>query len=169
VEIRDNIESLFNLWPIFTFDVSLAIPHMDGYLAAVTAQVRQQWPTGQVITFGHLGDGNLHVVVAPGADAPHNHRRAEDIVYGALAPYSGVISAEHGIGLEKKDFLSCSRTPAEIAMMQAIKRSLDPAGILNPGKIFDFSPAARHHSANPTYQALPAPARLNGNPLRVAN
>jgi len=77
--------------------------------------------------FGHIGDGNLHLeVIDPDRDwdAP---------VLGLVAEHSGSISAEHGIGRAKRDYLHLSRSPAEIAAMRAIKHALDPAGIMNPG------------------------------------
>jgi FAD/FMN-containing dehydrogenase len=137
-EIRDNIESLFNLWPIYTFDVSLPIPAMEAYLAKTSREIKRRWPESHFISFGHLGDGNLHVIVAPGEDKPENQRLVENTVYQGLSNIGGVVSAEHGIGLEKKDFLHFSRSETEITMMKTIKRSLDPNNTLNPGKIFDL-------------------------------
>ena len=64
-------------------------------------------------------------------------RAVEEIVYAPLAAIGGAISAEHGIGLEKKPWLSVSRTPEEIALMRVLKSALDPQGILNPGKVID--------------------------------
>jgi FAD/FMN-containing dehydrogenase len=84
--------------------------------------------------FGHLGDGNLHIIVAgpPSLDAK---KGIEKCVYEPLAARSGSVSAEHGIGLEKQPWLPLSRNEAEIALMKQIKRSLDPNGILNPGRV----------------------------------
>ncbi|UUZ64927.1 hypothetical protein LP417_09215 [Polaromonas sp. P1-6] len=64
----------------------------------------------------------------------------EQIVYALLAERGGSVSAEHGIGLHKKPYLSTSRTPAELAAMRAIKQALDPLNLLNPGKVFDLNP-----------------------------
>ena len=64
-------------------------------------------------------------------------RAVMDIVYEELEPYGGSISAEHGIGLEKKPYLGCSRSDAEIALMKSLKAALDPTGILNPGKVIE--------------------------------
>ena len=85
--------------------------------------------------FGHMADGNLHIVVAAGDDAA-TRAQVEDIVYRPLAAIGGSVSAEHGIGLEKRAYLPLSRTPAEISTMRLLKRALDPKGILNPGKVF---------------------------------
>jgi FAD/FMN-containing dehydrogenase len=87
--------------------------------------------------FGHLGDGNLHVIVQV---APQNYMalrpKIEALVYGPLGKFGGSISAEHGIGLEKKPYLSVCRSAGEIALMRVLKKALDPDCILNPGKIF---------------------------------
>ena len=79
----------------------------------------------------------MHVIVQV---APQNYMalrpKIEALVYGPLGKFGGSISAEHGIGLEKKPYLSVCRSEAEIALMRVLKRALDPEGILNPGKIF---------------------------------
>jgi FAD/FMN-containing dehydrogenase len=87
------------------------------------------------MVFGHLGDCNLHLIAGVG-DADSRHA-VEEIIYGALKGRSGSVSAEHGIGLEKRRYLPLSRSEAEIALMRRLKRALDPRNILNPGKIFE--------------------------------
>ncbi len=136
--IRDDIESLFALYPLFVYDISVPLDNMETYLEKVESQLENAWPDSQHIVFGHLGDGNIHLAVAMGSDAADAHAASDDIVYGALRGHNGVISAEHGIGLEKKAYLDVSRSSGEIALMQALKQTLDPKGILNPGKIFDI-------------------------------
>jgi FAD/FMN-containing dehydrogenase len=85
--------------------------------------------------FGHMADGNLHLVIAAGDDA-ETRARLEAIVYRPLAAIGGSVSAEHGIGLEKRAYLPLSRSAAEISTMRLLKQALDPKGILNPGKVF---------------------------------
>ena len=135
--IRDDIESLFAaLHPLITFDISLSITHMNDYVTAVRENLCIQWPHYRMVVFGHVGDGNIHLVLTVGsleADVVH---AVDEVVYGALKPYQGVISAEHGIGLSKREYLSISRSEEEIKLMQTLKAALDPKGILNPGKIF---------------------------------
>jgi len=133
--VRDNVECLHELDPSFLFDVSLAIGDMEGYVAELAEQLDARWPDHRLIVFGHLGDGNLHVVVAVGDGSPAARQIIEGIVYGGIDVRGGSISAEHGIGLEKRDHLHHSRSPAELALMRALKATLDPRGILNPGKV----------------------------------
>ncbi len=90
----------------------------------------------RLIIFGHLGDGNLHVVVSPRPWSDDAREKAERLVYEPLADIGGAVSAEHGIGLEKRAYLHLSRSPEEIALMRALKKTLDPTNILNCDKIF---------------------------------
>ncbi len=134
--IRDNIESMLALWPLSVFDISLSIDQMPGYLDKISAQFKAKWPdTFAQAVFGHLGDCNLHLVISVGSEEPAVRQQVEEIVYSALKSRGGSISAEHGIGLEKRDYLRYSRSEAEIALMRSLKSMLDPKGILNPGKV----------------------------------
>ena len=89
-----------------------------------------------MITFGHLGDGNIHLVVTVASLEPSEVHAVENIIYETLGRCDGIISAEHGIGLDKREYLKYSRSPVEIALMKSLKQALDPKGILNRGKIF---------------------------------
>ncbi len=91
-------------------------------------------------TFGHLGDGNLHVnIMYHGADAAERRAaaRAVERLMREVVSLGGAISGEHGIGLAKTPFLRLQHSPAAIRAMRAVKRALDPRGILNPGKMFE--------------------------------
>ncbi len=133
--IRDDIEALFSLAPIHGFDISLPIPAMQNYLANLKPQLAEHFPEARQVVFGHLGDGNLHLIIG---QVPLEDKKAlDEIVYSGLAPLGGSISAEHGIGHEKKPYLRHSRSEDEINLMKTIKQALDPKGLLNPGKIFD--------------------------------
>jgi FAD/FMN-containing dehydrogenase len=135
--LRDDVSQCLRNWPIFTFDVSLPIMEMESYLQVVRDALQARWPDKlSLMIFGHLGDCNLHLIIGVG-DAEARHE-VESVVYGSLAGRSGSISAEHGIGLEKRSYLSLSRSEAEIALMRRLKHALDPHNILNPGKIFEM-------------------------------
>jgi len=135
-ELRDDISQTARNWPIFTFDVSLRITEMESYVAEVRAALRAKWrETATLTVFGHLGDGNLHLVVGVGSRTHETKHAVEHIVYGGIRDRNGSVSAEHGIGLEKRAYLAWSRSPEEILLMRRIKTLLDPRGILNPGKV----------------------------------
>lgn len=136
--IREDIESLAKaLLPAAIFDISLPITTMESYVEDLRNAVRATWnDDARLIIFGHLGDGNLHVVISARPWENETQRQAEKIVYEPLARIGGAVSAEHGIGLEKRDYLNLSRSQEEIALMRSLKTALDPKSILNPGKIF---------------------------------
>lgn len=140
--IRDDVEQPLRFMPIFTFDVSLQLKYMEDYVAEVRRAIDRQWPDNNTFTFGHLGDGNLHFCVAVGDGGLETRRRVEACLYEPLRDLNGSVSAEHGVGLEKKPYLPWCRSEAEIALMRTLKKALDPRGILNPGKIFDPDTAA---------------------------
>jgi FAD/FMN-containing dehydrogenase len=132
--LRDDVESFFRLGMPVVFDVSLPIAEMEGYVEEIVARLASEWPTYRRFVFGHLGDGNLHVIVTgpPSAQARHGIERC---VYEPLAARHGSVSAEHGIGLEKQPWLEQCRSPAELAVMRKLKQALDPLAILNPGRV----------------------------------
>jgi FAD/FMN-containing dehydrogenase len=133
--IREDVWHVKNLGPLLTFDVSLPIENMKEYAREVRDSVRAHCGAERAFVFGHMADGNLHIVIAAGDDAA-TRKTMEGIVYRPLAAIGGSVSAEHGIGFEKRAYLPLSRTPAEIATMKLLKQALDPRGILNPGKVF---------------------------------
>jgi FAD/FMN-containing dehydrogenase len=135
--IRDDIDNLMKaLAPMIVFDVSLPISDMPAYVDRVKLGLTQQFAgAAKCATFGHVGDGNVHFCITVGSDRHEMQRQVMDIVYGELAPVGGSISAEHGIGLEKRPFLHYSRSATEIALMKTLKNALDPRGLLNPGKV----------------------------------
>ena len=97
----------------------------------------QEWRDDAIAyVFGHIADGNLHIFVGPFEDGVH-HDVCDEVVYGSLEGFSGSISAEHGIGMEKKRWLPNNRSEAELELMRGLKRMLDPQNLLNPGKVFD--------------------------------
>jgi FAD/FMN-containing dehydrogenase len=137
--LRDDVMQLARNFPIFGFDVSLRIADMEAYVAEIRQDLKARWPKSTLVVFGHLGDGNLHVIAGVGDAGDEARHAVEAIVYGALRPRGGSVSAEHGIGLEKRPYLAWSRGPEEIALMHRLKQALDPGNILNPGKVLAAS------------------------------
>jgi FAD/FMN-containing dehydrogenase len=119
----------------FSYDISLPQSDMEEYTTQVKRAISTRWPEGIVYAYGHVGDGNLHYSILNIDKALHTS--VDGVIYELLKQYGGSISAEHGIGLEKKSWLGISRSKAEIDIMRSIKKGLDPKGILNRGKIFD--------------------------------
>ncbi len=134
--IREDVEELYKLlMPACIFDVSLPITKMDNYITTLKQDLHQRW--GEQVkcaVWGHMGDSNLHLIISAGDEQAR--KEIEHFVYKPLLELGGSISAEHGIGIEKRDYLHFSRSEAEIALMRQLKQSLDPKGILNPNKIF---------------------------------
>jgi len=137
--IRDDIDTLkAALDPVLAFDVSLPLADAEDYAARVNRRLGERWPDAfRGTTFGHLGDGNLHFLLTIGTEDEAETDAAMQVVYDELRPHRGSVSAEHGVGLEKRPYLDVSRSNEEIDLMRRLKAALDPAGILNPGKIFD--------------------------------
>jgi FAD/FMN-containing dehydrogenase len=135
--IRENVELVFSVHsPVFLFDVSLAISDMDAYIKKIRTELQKIWPDLHFYSFGHMGDGNLHLFVSCGDDNASTKHLVEEIIYKPLQQIDGSITGEHGIGLEKKSWLHLSRTAEEIQLMKTIKKAFDPKGILNRGKLF---------------------------------
>ena len=118
------------------YDVSLAVGEMGYFGEEVVRRLKAQWPDAVIGLFGHIGDGNVHIIINVGPKTRQLHREIDHIIYQLISELNGSVSAEHGIGLMKKPFLTFSRSEEEIAMMKTIKQSLDPKGILSPGRIF---------------------------------
>jgi FAD/FMN-containing dehydrogenase len=131
--IRDEVEPVID--GALNFDVSLKSADVGDYVAKVDAAIHERFADANVVGFGHLGDNNVHISVSMADRASRQVHDVEEIVYGCLAAYDGAVSAEHGIGLTKREWLPVSRTPAEIDLMLKLKSTLDPKNILNPGKV----------------------------------
>jgi len=121
------------------FDVTLPMHALAEFLDAVPERVRAVLPGARTWLFGHVGDGNIHVNVT--GLAPDDER-IDDTVLSYVAELGGSISAEHGIGTAKAGWLGLVRSDAEIAAMRAIKRALDPDGVLNPHVLLPGGSAA---------------------------
>ena len=136
-QIRENFEpeqKKFDL--IYGYDVSLPLESMATYVEAVRQQITTRFHESELMAYGHIGDGNLHFSIYPGK--ARDRDAIDEIVYSPLRELNGSVSAEHGIGLEKKAYLGYTRDANEIELMKNIKRMMDPGNILNPGKLFDL-------------------------------
>jgi len=140
---RENIsEAQQREGPNLKHDIALPVSAIPDFLDEAERKLATAFPGVRFVVFGHLGDGNLHYnLSAPGGTdhasfiAPANLERAQRIVHDLVAARGGSISAEHGIGQLKRAELVRTKAPLEIAVMKRIKAALDPAGILNPGKV----------------------------------
>jgi FAD/FMN-containing dehydrogenase len=140
--LREDISETISRWTPYKNDISTLISRVPDFLAEVEAVVSAKYPEFEIIWFGHIGDGNVHLNVLKPDDLPMEEfqRRCGEVskwVFEIVQRYGGSISAEHGVGLLKKDYLHYSRSPLEIEIMRQIKLAFDPEGIMNPGKIFD--------------------------------
>jgi len=121
-------------------DVSVPVAAVPAFIEEASAAVGTALPGARVVAFGHLGDGNIHFNVSQpvGADKEAFLARwheINDVVHAIVASYGGSISAEHGIGRLKRDLLPKVKDKVALDVMRAIKRTLDPKGLLNPGKV----------------------------------
>lgn len=134
--VRDGSADLKRVfWPHVGYDVSIPAAAIGDFRDACGAALRARWPEVEALFFGHVGDANLHICVKAG-DGVQPEDGFDAVVYGLVRQWNGAVSAEHGIGLQKRAWLGHSRSAEDIALMRTLKRALDPRGILNPGKIF---------------------------------
>jgi FAD/FMN-containing dehydrogenase len=123
-------------------DVALPVASLEAFCAELDAVFEARYPGWEIALFGHIGDGNLHInVMKPDAmdkaDFLLRTRDADGALFELVRKHKGSISAEHGIGLLKKQYLPYSRSAEEIELLKRVKRALDPGNVLNPGKVVD--------------------------------
>jgi FAD/FMN-containing dehydrogenase len=121
-------------------DVSLPISALARFIAETDAQLERAFPGVRLVTFGHLGDGNLHYNVSPPPGEPAERLLGQldavnRIVHDQTARMGGSISAEHGLGQLRRDEIRRYKSPVELELMRRVKAALDPRGIMNPGKL----------------------------------
>jgi FAD/FMN-containing dehydrogenase len=121
-------------------DIAVPVSRIADFIESTDARLKSAFPGCVLITFGHLGDGNLHYnVAAPAGVEPHAFDKNKDavnlIVHDSVAEHGGSISAEHGLGQLKREEIKRYKPAQELAMMRAIKAAIDPLGIMNPGKV----------------------------------
>jgi hypothetical protein len=135
-------ESILHGCEVHQEDVSVPVSRLESFYQTITDRYHEALPGWSTFIFGHIGDGNLHIFIRKPPDLASeefkNKAREADLeLFKILAKFKGSVSAEHGIGLLKKHAIHFSRSAREIELMRQIKRSFDPKGLLNPGKIID--------------------------------
>ncbi|WP_065758007.1 FAD-binding oxidoreductase [Pseudomonas defluvii] len=140
-KLREYISETISHWTPYKNDISVTVSKVPVFLKDIDAIVGEHYPDFEVVWYGHIGDGNLHLNILK----PENLSKDEFFakcatvnkwVFEIVEKYNGSISAEHGVGMTKRDYLTYSRSPVEIEYMKAVKAAFDPNGIMNPGKIF---------------------------------
>lgn len=121
-------------------DISLPISAIEAFIACTDALLEAAFPGCRMVTFGHLGDGNLHYNVSAPLDCAdtvflERQEQVNYVVHDSVHAFGGAISAEHGIGMLKRDELLRYKSPVEMALMRTIKAALDPHNLMNPGKV----------------------------------
>jgi FAD/FMN-containing dehydrogenase len=139
--LREGItESLAPRRP-YKNDISVRVGAVPAFLHEMQALLAREYPQAEVVWFGHIGDGNLHINVLRPDDLAEaafieQCEHVTHLLADTLQRHGGSISAEHGIGLVKRAYLDSTRSAAEIALMRGVRKVFDPRGILNPGKLF---------------------------------
>ena len=132
--IRDGVgEALAVIQDNANFDVSVPINSMAEFLAQLETEINALLPRTELLVFGHIGDSNLHLVFT--VERKEDRQTVYDVVYRQVGEYNGSISAEHGIGMMKRQYLHQSRSAEELALMKLLKQTLDPNNILNPERV----------------------------------
>ncbi len=140
--LREDISEATAPYTPYKNDISVTISKVPAFLRETEAVLKKNYPDFEVVWFGHIGDGNMHINILKPEGLSRDKflekcKGASDLLFDVIAKLGGSISAEHGVGLLKKDFLQYTRSPVEIDLMKGVKKVFDPDGIMNPGKIFD--------------------------------
>ncbi|MFT5033603.1 MAG: FAD/FMN-containing dehydrogenase [Bermanella sp.] len=140
--LREDISETISRWTPYKNDIATVISKVPAFLQEVETLVNARYPDFEIIWFGHIGDGNVHLnILKPDAlDKTTFFEQCSEVsleVFDIVERFGGSVSAEHGVGLLKKPYLKYTRSSAEIAAMKAIKAVFDPKSVMNPGKVFD--------------------------------
>ncbi len=137
---REDISESLAKYSPYKNDIAVTISKVPPFMDDLDKVLSQAYPTWEVVWFGHIGDGNLHInILRPEGMSKEEFvkecRKVDVMVFDTVKKYKGSISAEHGVGLTKKSFLNYTRSEAEIQIMKDIKKVFDPDNIMNPGKV----------------------------------
>lgn len=138
--LREDISETIAEWTPYKNDISVVVSKVPPFLRDIDEIVTREYPDFDIIWFGHIGDGNLHLnILKPDALAKEEFfarcNKVSTWVMEIVAQYQGSISAEHGVGMTKKAYLTYTRSAVEIDYMRAMKAVFDPNGVMNPGKL----------------------------------
>lgn len=141
--LREDISETIAPFTPYKNDISVLITHVPAFIRDIDAIVSSSYPDFEICWFGHIGDGNLHLNILKPANLSKDEffnqcKLVNTKVFETVQKYNGSISAEHGVGMTKKDYLHYTRDPVEIGYLRELKKVFDPNGIMNPGKIFDL-------------------------------
>jgi len=140
---REDISESLAKYSPYKNDISVAISKVPDFMTDLDQVLNSAYPNWEVVWFGHIGDGNLHInILRPEGMTKEvfvqECRKVDKLVFDSVKKQNGSISAEHGVGLSKKSFLTYTRSQVEVDMMKGIKKVFDPDNIINPGKVFDL-------------------------------
>ena len=141
--LREDISETIAPFTPYKNDISVLITHVPAFIKEIDAIVAANYPDFEICWFGHIGDGNLHLNILKPANLSKDEffdqcKVVNTQVFETVKKYNGSISAEHGVGMTKKDYLEYTRDAVEIDYLRELKKVFDPNGIMNPGKIFDL-------------------------------
>ena len=141
--LREDISETIAEWTPYKNDISVVVSKVPPFLNEIEEVVTREYPDFEIIWFGHIGDGNLHLnILKPDALAKEvffeQCAKVSTWVFEIVEKYNGSVSAEHGVGMTKKPYLEYTRSAAEIGYMRAVKAAFDPNNIMNPGKLIDM-------------------------------
>ena len=141
--LREDISETISHWTPYKNDISVVVSRVPPFLRDIDEIVSREYPDFEIIWFGHIGDGNLHLNILKPDDLPKEEffARCANVskwVFEIVEKYAGSVSAEHGVGRTKKPYLEYTRSQEELAYMRAVKAVFDPNNIMNPGKLVDL-------------------------------
>ena len=141
--LREDISETIAEWTPYKNDISVVVSKVPPFLNEIEEVVKREYPDFEIIWFGHIGDGNLHLNILKPDDLAkeiffEQCAKVSTWVFEIVEKYKGSVSAEHGVGMTKKPYLEYTRSAAEIGYMRAVKAVFDPNNIMNPGKLIDM-------------------------------